>query len=109
MNWKYFWLLVASAVCSCSAQNADDRIRRAEAKLVLPKGAEPLSSYNRYYAVSGNSARGIFIWSEKREGKLTVVPMEKDLPYVADGGCDVIQVQLDLENGIWKHSFCHGP
>lgn len=100
---------LALILCACTPQGSDDTIRRAEAKLELPKGAEQLSSYNRFYAISGNSARGIFIWSPSAKGKLTVVATDKDLPFVADGGCDVIQVQLDLEKKVWKHAFCHGP
>lgn len=109
MSRKFYLLLVILAACACTPQAGDDKIRRAEARLVMPKGAEPLSSYNRFYAISGRSARGIFIWSSSGKGKLTVVATEKNLPFVADGGCDVIQVQLDLEKGVWKHTFCHGP
>jgi hypothetical protein len=109
MSRTFHSLLFVLAACACAQPSADGRIRGAEAKLVLPKGAEPLLSYNRYYVISGNTARGIFIWSEAGNGKLKVVPTEKDLPFVADGGCDVIQVRLNLDSGVWTHSFCHGP
>jgi hypothetical protein len=109
MNRTSQSLLIVLAACACTSQPGYETIRRAEEKLVLPKGAEQLSSYNRFYAISGDSARGIFIWSPSEKGKLTVVATEKDLPFVADGGCDVIQVQLNLESEVWKHAFCHGP
>jgi hypothetical protein len=109
MRRAYGSLLALLAACACAPQSDGDGIRRAEAKLVLPIHAEPLDSYNRYYAITRNSARGIFIWSPTGKGKLTVIAREKDLPFVADGGCDVVEVELDLKNNLWKRPLCHGP
>lgn len=109
MSRAFHFLMTVFTVSACSPPAGDDRISRAEVRLVLPKGAEHLSSYNRFYAISGNSARGIFIWSPSGTGKMTIVDNEKDLPFVIDGGCDVIRVNLDIANGVWKHVMCHGP
>lgn len=109
MSRASYLILIAFAANACTPQGDGIKIRRAETKLALPRGAEPLSSYNRFYAISGNSARGVFIWSPSGPGKMTIVDTEKDLPFVIDGGCDVIRVQLDITNGVWKHVMCHGP
>ena len=110
MSRALYVIIALFAVSACAPSPAEDsRIIRAEAQLSLPKGAEPLSSYNRFYAISGNSAHGVFIWSSPGLGKVTIVNTVKDLPFVIDGGCDVIRVNLDLTTGTWKNVTCQGP
>ena len=94
---------------SCTNANDETVIREAEARLVLPAKADPLSSYDRFYAVTGRGVRGIFIWSPSGKGKMRMVVTEKELPFVADGGCGVIQVRLDLKTKLWERPYCQGP
>lgn len=100
-------LMILLAAFSCSKSGDESAILKAEAKLTLPSNAYPLSRYDRYYAINGRTAKGIFITSTAK-GKLVLVKETKDLPFVADGGCSVVQVQLDLGSGDWQHVFCHG-
>lgn len=109
MRKAFHVFLAVTTVSACAPPAGDERIGRAEARIVLPKGAEALSTYDRYYAIMGDSARGVFIRSRNGVGKIKIIEDEKDLPFVIDGGCDVVRVHLDLSSGVWKHIMCHGP
>lgn len=98
--------LLASSACQVTGSEAI--IRSAETKLVMPKDADPLLRYDRYYAISGTVATGVFIRSEGELGKMNIVAKREDLPFVADGGCGVVEVRLDLKKGVWERPFCHG-
>jgi hypothetical protein len=109
MTRLWLSLLPVFLVLACGSGGGDEAlIRRSEAKLALPLNADPMSRYDRYYAISGRTAVGTFIWSETGRGKVTIVATEKDLPFVADGGCGVIHVRLDLEKEVWERPYCNG-
>ena len=101
--------IVSLATLGCSNKTDEAIIRTAETQLVLPQKAAPLTEYHRYYAITGETAKGIFIWSEFGRGDFTFVATEDDLPFVADGGCGVIQVRFSLTKKSWDSPFCHGP
>ena len=111
MILRHALIVLVLLVCGCRETQAerDTRaIRRAELNLVLPEGASPLSSYDRHYAVSGKSVRGIFIRSRDGTGEIALAASDRDLPFVADGGCGVVQARLDLGTNEWERPFCHG-
>jgi hypothetical protein len=101
-------LLFTLAICAC---RGDEKaiILDAEPKLTLPSEADPLQTYDRYYLLSNGIATGVFIESEDRKGSLRIVATKKDLPFVADGGCGVIDVRFDIRKNSWEQPFCHGP
>ncbi|HEX8620982.1 MAG TPA: hypothetical protein VF718_03355 [Allosphingosinicella sp.] len=102
-------LLAVLGSSACGAAGDESIVRDAEARLVLPAGADPLARYDRHYAISGTTATGIFLRSETGEGKVAFVATERDLPFVADGGCGVVEVRLNLKSKVWERPFCHGP
>jgi hypothetical protein len=108
MNRPWFPLSLLFVAAGCGNLDDELEIRQAEAQLVLPEGADPISAYDRYYSVSGRSAKGIFIRSETGKGKMVIVASDKNRPFVWDGGCGVIEAQLDLEKRKWQRPFCHG-
>ena len=97
-----------SAISACEARSREAVVRDAERSLVLPPKAEDISSYDRYYAFSGGRAVGIFISSPHGKGRLIIVSEKEQLPFVADGGCTVVEVELDLNTRSWARPFCHG-
>jgi hypothetical protein len=106
---RYSLFLATLIVSACSELKPDAIVRQSEENLVLPRGAESITSYNRFYVISETSAKGVLIFSPSGKGSFKVVATEKDLPFVADGGCDVIEVQLDLQSMEWDRPLCHGP
>jgi hypothetical protein len=74
---------------------------------VLPSDAHPLSWYDRYYAITGDKAGGIFITNDAHRGRLSIVSSPKELPYRADGGCSVVRVEFDFRTSQWEKPFCH--
>ena len=103
-----FFLAVVFAASACQNNSKETLILEAETKLTMPKNADSLHNYNRYYAISGETATGVFIRSEGGPGKVEIVATNKDLPFVADGGCGVVEVRLDLKTKGWERPFCHG-
>jgi hypothetical protein len=100
-------IFFAVSVSACGHGGDEAVIRQAESRLALPKRADPLLSYDRYYAISGRSATGIFIRSETGKGTIAIVATEKDLPFVADGSCGVIHVRLNLDDRKWERPACN--
>lgn len=103
-----FLVLLFSGMQACGSRDHKTMLLESERRLILPKDAGTLSSYDRYYAVIGRSVRGTFIRSQDGNGDIQIVRAESDLPFVADGGCGVIQVRLDLRSEKWDRPFCHG-
>jgi hypothetical protein len=96
-------------VLACSlGTTEEDLVEGAEDRLVLPENAEPLRMYNRYYVVSGDVAEGIYISAEGRPGTVEFFDSRSKLPFVADGGCFVVHVRLNLKTGAWERPFCNG-
>jgi hypothetical protein len=100
-------LLIVLSICACRDRSCII-IDHAEAKLEMPRRAESLRTYDRYYVILGRIAKGIFIRSETGDGHIKIVSLEKDLPFVADGGCGVIDVSLNLDTEAWSKPLCHG-
>jgi hypothetical protein len=102
-------LLCIFAVASCHGGAREDAlIRDAEGQLSLPQRAHPLDRYDRYYVVEGKTAKGIFIFANGAKGRLSVVRTREERPFVADGGCHVVHVSVDLATKTWDKPFCNG-
>jgi len=89
---------------------APEMIRRIEANLRLPHEARPLGAYVRYYATDtvDNAAvvRGVFVY-DGAPGRIVRVQPDQ-VPRIADGGCDVIEMLYSPEAGKILSVFCHG-
>jgi hypothetical protein len=101
-------LLLTALGCTQAGESASEEvIRKAEANLILPKGADPLGRYDRFYVVTPTSVVGAFR-SASAEGKITIVSTEDDLPFRADGGCSYIQVRFERASNSWTQVMCNG-
>jgi hypothetical protein len=83
-------------------------VAAVEAKIELPKGAEPIAAYARYYSgvvVSGHRlVKGYYLRGFGRPGVyLKPYPDEID-----DGGCSVVTVYFDLTADRTAGAFCNG-
>ncbi len=85
----------------------DDRILdRIEARLILPKGAEPLHSYSRAYAWvhAGKQVEGRFLLGDDRR----YWTRASELPMILDGGCAFVSVLFDVRRGEVESVQCNG-
>lgn len=91
--------------------NASNLSREIEQNLSLPKGAHPLRSYNRFYAIGEGrdvgSVLGIFRYNPSGVGKIYIVSY-KSLPAIFDGGCNVLTVRYSQAEGRVKSVECNG-
>jgi hypothetical protein len=91
-----------------------EMISELEARLVLPEGADPLSSYARHYAGSfeadGRILYGVFVAGQSDSnypGSINIYPLREALPLIHDGGCSIIEFSyVELTNRIGV--YCHG-
>lgn len=132
-------LLVFASERSAFAQTSvsEASIRAIEEQVVMPKGAQALDLYDRYYAPDRLDGRqvivGVFLLrraftSVPHVGAPTAIPnafitSANKLPVVYEGGCNVVTVQFDLATGLLRGTtlptffprpttaFCHvnGP
>lgn len=77
-----------------------------ERRVVMPKGAESLSRYERYYWQRGGEVLGIYVFRPRASGRRWVID-RKDAPFVADGACSVVNVVLVVASGNIK-AHCNG-
>lgn len=82
-----------------------------EQLIVMPQGAGALGEYDRFYAgVYEGSERliiGVFVLTDSREGRASVVDRSK-LPIIEDGGCSVISLSFDVESRLVRAIGCNG-
>jgi hypothetical protein len=88
-------------------------IQTLERKVSLPNGADPLDSYQRYYAGENDRAgkvihgRYVGLTTLPRKGFISVVSPSK-LPTIADGGCGVIDVIYSVPRSAVMSVACNG-
>jgi hypothetical protein len=86
-------------------------IQRIEKQLVLPPGTKPLEAYTRYYWGTASGERrilgGTFLY---RFGEAAGVRngSEADVPQIMDGGCAVVHLEYDIQDGRTVSIFCNG-
>jgi hypothetical protein len=86
-------------------------IQRIEKQLVLPPGTKPLEAYTRYYWGTASGERrilgGTFLY---RFGEAAGVRngSEADVPQIKDGGCAVVHLEYDIQDGRTVSIFCNG-
>jgi hypothetical protein len=85
-------------------------IGRIEANLKLQRWARQLDSYVRYYStetVAGVvTILGTFV-IEGVPGRVVIVSPDQ-MPYINDGGCDVIEMRYSPADGKVLALSCHG-
>jgi hypothetical protein len=114
-------LVCAAALMACATAAAEpeaesvalETIATMEARAQMPRGAQALEAYDRYYAPhridDGNVVRGVFLLRSSfgdidRPGMTAVPEMQnvyrgaaEDIPVVADGGCAVVTMYFDVQ------------
>ncbi len=113
-----------------------DTIAYFEPLITMPRGAQPLEAYDRYYAMERindrNIVRGVFLvrssfggvdragMTQLAEGSNIYRGAPNDLPTIADGGCGVItiffdtvssqflQIETDPRDHLTASAVCNG-
>ena len=84
-------------------------ISELEQAIHLPSGASPIELYTRYYAGVVKAGRRVTLGKYHLGGSSVVlVKGEGDLPQVFDGGCNVINVEYDVDAHSFAAAFCNG-
>jgi len=116
---EFFYVYATSLTPSKIAQSADkvSVITKAaiqvEQSVIMPEGADELGNYTRYYSLSDRDGKeimiGIFVISDwdiepnriPIQGLSDAYFVESDqhLPIIMDGGCDVVTIYFDLQDG----------
>ena len=124
----------ALALAGCQPQTLTEAdVARFEAQLVLPEGAEPLSSYARYYApprvhtedsLPFTSMAPLPGWREPRSEPVVVgvlaqpgvwgdhppgahIVRERELPNAVHGGCRSVNVVFEPRSGRTLGVWCN--
>lgn len=95
---------------ACAGQQGDPReefLTRAERRIRLPPAAKPLEAYSRsYFPIEGGTKiMGIFSLL-KPAGRHWVA--QNPGPFIADGGCTIITVVIDVPTGLIEKTECNG-
>jgi hypothetical protein len=116
---RRIWPMVVILLASCGSppppsQPADDTAQRIaimnaiDLGAALPKGAQPLASYERHYAwadADHRRVRAVFLVSDL-PGR-SWQPLDT-LPMVEDGGCGVITIVWDVQRNAVDSVACNG-
>jgi hypothetical protein len=105
--------LAASSVASAQSLGVPDAptIAKLEAAVQLPPGAQPLASYQRYYAYVGKPGHLLVAGAYVARGGLGNVHLVASadlLPDIADGGCSVVYLWWDVATGKTIGAACNG-
>ena len=109
-------VIVGASNCFASVSRGTDLtepslalVRRLESRLKMPKGAFPIDTYVRYYALDRTNThqkiRGKFIYDPNNAGVRLVV-LNK-IPQVKDGGCSVLTIEFDLDRNRMTAFYCN--
>jgi hypothetical protein len=72
--------------------------------IVLPKEAEPLKAYRRYYRREGGEVLAVYVAGEKPGREW--VPHQEAFS-IHDGGCTVVNVRFEVQSKRID-AFCNG-
>ena len=87
----------------------DVLMKDIERQLQLPRGAQPLHDYDRFYALEPRGKRviGVYVLSSKA-GQRRWLEDYRKLPSVLDGGCAIVNVRYDIAAESIEAAFCNG-
>lgn len=98
---------LALALAAAIAPEAREQAMAAiEARIAMPPGAAPLSSYERLYSDGENGEIVALYQRSERLGRRWVAP--NDLPLISDGGCAFIDVRVSADPDAPVSARCHG-
>jgi hypothetical protein len=123
-------VLVAGVVAGAHAQQPAQKIdaalvARFESEIVMPKGAQPLTDYQRFYAVTEIDnrpvVRGVFVtgagsqlimrYADPVPGASGAHAMRsgRNIPSIMGGGCTVVETVFDLEAMVLRAAEAGKP
>lgn len=99
-----------TAVVLVDAMPTSREIETIEAKLIMPKGGQLISSYVRYYKYEFIDGHKFVIGSFVRTAvnPRVVIVKPEDFPYNLDGGCDAIHLRYAVEERKLDAIICGG-
>jgi hypothetical protein len=130
-------ILLLTACSTAEERRQKALMDQIEHEVRLPTGAHPLSKYARYYAFADGGVHGVYIipWDDKalpadneceqRNGstnhglncQISLHPLKvgerrwlaesRDLPIEFEGGCNVVELHFDVDNGRVTNVACH--
>lgn len=88
-------------------QAIDDLLDRVETRIQMPPGAEPIGTYWRsYFPVQGGKKVQASYSKTHAPGRQWVATNPG--PFIADGGCSVITVVIDVASERVEKAECNG-
>ena len=97
----------ALALAAVTAPEAREQAMVAiEARIAMPPGASPLTTYERLYTDGENGEIVALYQRNARPARRWVSPA--DLPLISDGGCAFIDVRVPTDPGAPISARCHG-
>lgn len=112
-----FILVFSLAACSSAAERQHSHLmQQIEERLQLPKGAERLEQYARYYAPDKDRVVATFITVVDPTNRYYDLPVgqrrwlddHRNLPAISDGGCSIVNVIYDPKTRSVPEAFCNG-
>ncbi len=85
-------------------------IKNIEANLKMPKGSPDLQHYVRYYTWQVVNRKRLIIAVYNYEGSPGRIELVQpdNLPYIEDGGCDVVELNYSIKTKKILSLLCHG-
>ena len=108
-------ILAAAALFGAAPAPAGDQqtlMARIEARVVMPRGADPIAGYRRTYAWDphappGSRVLALYMRTDANWVGRFWVPSD-ELPVVMDGGCGIVTLTYDVADDRVEQIGCNG-
>lgn len=108
---------IGLTACSSAAEHQHNQLmQQVEERVQLPKGAERLDRYARYYAKDGDQIVAVYTTLVDPKGRYLDLPVghqrwlgdHRNLPAISDGGCSIVNVIYNPNAQTEPKAFCNG-
>ncbi len=89
-------------------KKSNSQISNLESVITLPINSYPLKRYERYYIIIGNKFEGAYILNDGVVGSVHLVSRKEKIPYILDGGCELMHIKGDFSDPTSTVIFCNG-
>lgn len=103
----YVSLMLVSA-CAHSSDDSNQIMKKIEAKLIMPVGAESIETYRRYYSWTDEQQTSVQAVYEHGGKPARLWLPSNEMPIILDGGCSVVTFTYDLPTDKVKNVACNG-
>lgn len=117
MKRSFIILAFGLVACSSAAERQHSQLmQQVEEQVQLPKGAQRLEHYARYYAEDGHRIVATYITIVDPTNRYYDLPVgqqrwlddHRNLPAISDGGCSIVSVIYDPKARSVPQAFCNG-